>query len=41
VNGELIRDGRVLDVGDAVRREQKREDVAILARFSWTPRRRP
>ena len=31
VNGELICDGRVLEVGDALRREQKREHVAILA----------
>jgi hypothetical protein len=31
VNGELICDGRVLDIGDALRCEQKREDVAILA----------
>ena len=30
VNGELIRDSRVLDVGDAIRREQRREDVAVL-----------
>jgi hypothetical protein len=28
VNGELIGDGRMLEVGDALRREQKREDVA-------------
>src|SRR5262245_61946678 len=31
VNGELTSDRRVLEVGDALRREQKREDVAILA----------
>jgi hypothetical protein len=31
MNGELIRDGRVLEVRDALRREQQREDVAILA----------
>jgi molybdate transport system substrate-binding protein len=31
VNGKLICNGRVLEVGDALRREQKREDVAILA----------
>ncbi len=31
VNGELARDGRVLDVGDALWCEQKPEDVAILA----------
>src|ERR1700722_13258138 len=31
VNGELICDGRVLEVGDALWREQRREDVAILA----------
>jgi hypothetical protein len=31
VNGELTGDRRVLEVGDALRREQKREDVAILA----------
>src|SRR6185312_1230367 len=30
VNGELTGDRRVLEVGDALRREQKREDVAIL-----------
>ena len=28
---ELVRDGRVLDIGDALRREQRGEDVAILA----------
>jgi hypothetical protein len=31
VNGELTGDRRVLEIGDALRREQKREDVAILA----------
>ena len=31
VDRELARDGRVLDVGDALRREQRREDVAVLA----------
>ena len=31
VDRELVRDGRVLDIGDALRREQRREDVAILA----------
>jgi len=31
MNGELTSDSRVLDIGDALRREQKREDVAILA----------
>jgi hypothetical protein len=31
MNGELTSDRRVLEVGDALRREQKREDVAILA----------
>src|SRR5262245_31077997 len=31
VNGELTSDRRVLEVGDALRCEQKREDVAILA----------
>src|SRR5215831_13686383 len=31
MNGELTGDRRVLEVGDALRREQKREDVAILA----------
>ena len=34
VNGELICDSRVLEVGDTLRREQKREDVAILAGFA-------
>ena len=34
VDRELVRDGRVLDIGDAFRREQRREDVAILAGFA-------
>ncbi len=34
VDRELVRDGRVLDVGDALRREQRREDVAVLARLA-------
>ena len=34
VDRELGRDGRVLDIGDALRREQRREDVAVLARFA-------
>jgi hypothetical protein len=34
VNGELTSDRRVLEVGDALWREQKREDVAILAGFA-------
>ena len=32
VNGELTSDRRVLEVGDALRREQKREDVAVSGR---------
>ena len=35
---ELIRDGRVLDVGDPFRREQCREDVAILASLAGSQR---
>ena len=31
---ELVRDGWMLDVGDAFRREQRREDVAVLAGFA-------
>ena len=31
VDRELARDGRVLDIGDALRREQRGEDVAVLA----------
>ena len=31
VNGELARDGGMLDIGDALRREQAREDMAVLA----------
>jgi len=31
VDCELVRDGGVLDVGDALRREQRSEDMAILA----------
>lgn len=30
VNGELARDGGVLDIGDALRREQARKDMAVL-----------
>jgi hypothetical protein len=30
VDRELVRDGGVLDVGHAFRREQRREDVAVL-----------
>ena len=39
VNRELARDGRVLDVGDALRREQAGEDVAILAGLAGGERR--
>ena len=31
VDRELVRDGGVLDVGDALRREKRRQDVAILS----------
>ena len=31
---ELVRDGGMLDVGDAFRRQQRREDVAVLAGFA-------
>jgi hypothetical protein len=31
VDRELVGDGGVLDVGDALRREQRRQDVAVLA----------
>jgi hypothetical protein len=31
VDGELVCDGRVLDIGDALRREQARKDMAVLA----------
>jgi hypothetical protein len=31
VNGELVCDGGVLDIGDALRRKQAREDMAVLA----------
>src|SRR5262245_32373129 len=31
VDGELVRDGGVLDIGDALRREQARKDMAVLA----------
>jgi hypothetical protein len=30
VNGELVRDGWVLDIGDLLRREQIRKDMAVL-----------
>ena len=30
VNGELVRDGGMLDIGDALRREQGRKDMAVL-----------
>ena len=31
VDRELVGDGRVLDIGDALRRQQRREDMAVLA----------
>src|SRR6185312_1446873 len=31
VDRKLIRDGRMLDIGDTLRREQRSEDVAVLA----------
>src|SRR5262249_8956511 len=34
VNGKLGRDGGVLDVRDALRREQARKDMAVLAGFA-------
>ena len=34
VDRELVRNGGVLDVGDALRREQRREDMAVLAGLS-------
>ena len=35
---ELVGDGRVLDIGDALRREQRRENVAILTRLAGSQR---
>jgi hypothetical protein len=34
VNGELVPDGGVLDIRDALRREQARKDMAVLAGFA-------
>jgi hypothetical protein len=39
VNGELVGDGRMLDIGDAVGREQRGEDMAVLARLARRERR--
>jgi hypothetical protein len=41
MNRELIRDGRMLDIRDAFRREQVRKDVAVLAGLAcgeWSKR---
>ena len=36
---ELVRDRAMLDIGDALRRKQRGEDVAILTRFARRQRR--
>src|SRR5262245_38780534 len=39
VDRELARDGGVLDIGHALRREQARQDVAVLASLAGCERR--
>ncbi len=39
MNGELVRNGRVLDVGDALRGQQRCQDVSILSGLAGGKRR--
>jgi hypothetical protein len=40
VNGELVRDGGVLDIGDALGGQQTRQDMAVLAGLTCSERRK-
>jgi hypothetical protein len=40
VNGELVRDGGMLDIGDALGGQQARQDMAVLAGLACGERRR-